>query len=221
MKKLRACRACLVITVLLLFAACASPPPVFDAEPEGPPSVEPQTSPPPAPAPAEIASEPTADPAPEPMPEPESTPEPTPEPVSEPTPEPEPEATPFAVTREIYDQTFNEVQGTIRELNRIIAARDFEGWQAYLTIRYRETYSDPKTLERSSQSAVLQRNEIVLRSLRDYFLYVVVPSRANARLSDIVFRSANEVEAVMEVNNQRYLLYSLSREGASWKIDVF
>ena len=136
--------------------------------------------------------------------------------------EPEPaEEQPFSVTQDVYDQTFAEVQQTINELKRIIAARDFEAWQNHLTPRYSSTYSDPEVLERSSQSAILVRNNIVLRSLRDYFTYVVAPSRANARLSDIVFVDENTVEAIMEVNTQRYLLYLLTRDESGWKIDTF
>lgn len=129
--------------------------------------------------------------------------------------------TPEDVTEELYDQTFTEVEATIIELNEIISSRDFARWQTYLTADYRRTYSDPRVLEESSQSAVLRRNNIVLQTLEDYFQYVVVPSRANLRLDEIVFVDTETVEAIMEVEGTKYLLYNLTKAGDRWKIDTF
>ena len=150
---------------------------------------------------------------------PSRSPEPEPEPAPEPEPEEEPEN--IEVSEELYDQTFTEVEETINELNEIIADRDFQAWQNYLTSGYRRTYSDPDVLEQRSQSAVLVRNDITLETLEDYFRFVVVPSRANARLDDLVFIDEETVEAIMEVNEQRYLLYLLKKIDDRWKIDTF
>ncbi len=125
------------------------------------------------------------------------------------------------VSEELYEQTFTEVERTISELNEIIANRNFGAWQNYLTEDYRQTYSDPAVLEENSQSAVLVRNNIILRTLEDYFNFVVVPSRSNARLDDLVFIGEDTVEAIMEVNERRYLLYLLKKTGNRWKIDTF
>ncbi|MCG8478610.1 MAG: hypothetical protein MI724_05915 [Spirochaetales bacterium] len=157
-----------------------------------------------------------------------------PEPIAEPElvePEPNNEESivleeiddpgPIEVSEELYDQTFTEVEMTIAELNQIVADRNFDQWQRYLTEGYRRTYSDPDVLARSSQATILLRNNIRLRSLEDFFRYVVVPSRSNARLDDLVFRDEETVEAIMEVGDQRYLLYLLKKEGDRWKIDIF
>jgi hypothetical protein len=137
---------------------------------------------------------------------------------------PDADETPFSqeeVTEELYDQTFDEVGETIAELNQIIANEDFARWQTYLTDDYRRTYSDPNVLAESSQSAVLRRNNIRLETLEDYFRFVVVPSRANVRLDDILFTDESTVEAIMEVEGERYLLYNLTKSGDRWKIDTF
>jgi hypothetical protein len=128
---------------------------------------------------------------------------------------------PIEVSEELYEQTFTEVEKTISELNEIIADRNFSAWQDYLTDDYRRTYSDPEVLAESSQSTVLVRNNITLRTLEDYFNFVVVPSRSNARLDDLVFIGEETVEAIMEVNERRYLLYLLKKTGNRWKIDTF
>jgi hypothetical protein len=169
----------------------------------------------------ESETEPESLPAPQPEPEPEPQPEPEPEPEPEPAPDPEPEPANIEVSEELYDQTFTEVEQTITELNGIISDRNFGAWQGYLTAEYRETYSDPLVLEQSSQSAVLVRNNITLRTLEDYFNYVVVPSRSNARLDDLVFIDETTVEAIMVVNDRRYILYLLKKIGDRWKIDTF
>lgn len=128
---------------------------------------------------------------------------------------------PIEVSEELYVQTFTEVETTISELNEIISRGDFSAWQYYLTPEYRMTYSDPDVLRQSSQSSVLIRNNIILRSLEDYFNYVVVPSRSNARLDDLVFLDETTVEAIMVINEQRYLLYLLKKSDDRWKIDTF
>lgn len=191
MRQVRPILRSIVIGSVVVLAACAAAP-------------EPAPEPPPAP----VAPEP-------PGPQPE---EPALQPESEVAPDPD---APIEVSEELFDQTFDEVGQTIQELNEIIARRDFGAWQRYLTQEYRRTYSDPDVLRRSSESDVLARNNIQLRSLEDYFTYVVVPSRANARLDDLMFRDEQTVEAIMEIAGQRYLLYLLKKEGDRWKIDTF
>lgn len=127
----------------------------------------------------------------------------------------------FEVTEEVYEQTFDEVEQTIARLNTIIRERNFEAWKSYLTDEYEEEYSDPETLAEWSESPLLQRNEITLRSLEDYFSFVVVPSRSNARLDDLEFVDENTVEAFMNVRGRRALLYLLRKEDGVWKIDSY
>ena len=142
----------------------------------------------------------------------------------EPEPEPEPADQPdeqdYEVTEEVYEQTFTEVEKTIQALNEIIQDRDFDAWKSYLTDAYIQHYSDEERLEEISGMPILQRNNISLDSLRDYFRWVVVPSRSNARLDDLNFVSDDEVEAIMSVNGQQVILYHLQNVNGSWKIDV-
>lgn len=127
----------------------------------------------------------------------------------------------FVISTEMYETTFNEVEAIIEELNEIIADRDFEQWKAYLTDDYLEIHSDPEVLRERSESPVLRRNNIELNSIRDYFTWVVVPSRANARLDDLDFIGTDKVEAIMRVRDQGVILYQLKRVNDRWKIDVF
>lgn len=136
-------------------------------------------------------------------------------------PEGEPDQHTFEVTEEVFERTFSEVEQTIEELNAIIERRDYQQWLSYLTEEYRRTYSDPRMLREISRMPTLQRNQIELRSLRDYFEWVVGPSRANARLDDLRFLTDQQVEAIMVVRDQPVILYRLRNLDGNWKVDVF
>ncbi len=84
----------------------------------------------------------------------------------------------FTVTKELYDKTFEEIESTIKKLNRIISDKDYKNWVRNLTNQYIANKSDPDFLNKMSSSAILKRDNIKLKSLKDYFYYVVVPSRA-------------------------------------------
>jgi hypothetical protein len=195
--------ALLVILTALLLAGCAGAP---DPAPE---VVEAE------PVPAEPAPEPEPEPAPEPAPaEPEIV-------EPEPAPEPEEEAVgPIEVPEEIYNQAFAEVEAVIEELNRIIYRGEFERWKTYLTERYLDYHSDPEVLAELSRQPILAQNNIRLRSLRDYFENVVVPSRARARLDDLIFYSDTLVEVITEFRGERVIVYLLRKVGGDWKIDT-
>lgn len=188
--------------IVILVTACAGgPEPVPESEQD-------ETQPPEQTAEAPPAEQP--EPEPEPA-EPEQEPEPE-QPASEPE-------GPIEVSEEVYEQTFDEIEATIEELNAVISARNFDRWRNYLTDAYEEEYSDPARLEEISGMPILERNDITLTSLRDYFNWVVVPSRQDARLDDLRFLSENEVDAIMEINGNRVILYRLRKIDGRWKVD--
>ncbi len=126
---------------------------------------------------------------------------------------------PRTVTKEEYDTTKIEVQQLIERLNQIIRNKDFSGWVAYLSPAYRESLSDPDFLAQVSESARLKNEKIVLRTLQDYFIYVVVPSRANDRVDDIEFIGQKRVKAyTVTPKGQRLRLYDLEKRDGQWKI---
>lgn len=191
-------RAVLLLLAALFIAGCAS-------VPEEPPVVV-------------VVPEPEPTPEPEPAPEPVVEPEPE---VVAPEPEPEPEITgPIEVPEEVYNQAFAEVEEVIERLNQIISRRQFETWKTFLTDRYIEYHSDPDVLAQLSRQPILAQNNIRLRSLSDYFQDVVVPSRARARLDDLIFYSDTLVEAVTDFRGQMVILYLLRKVDGTWKIDT-
>ena len=127
----------------------------------------------------------------------------------------------FVVTEEVYQKTFEQIEGVIAELNAIIRARDFARWEKRLTAAYRERTSSPKYLAEVSESAALKKNGVVLDSLGDYFNQVVVPSRSSVKLDEIAFVDATHVKALTVIQGERYILYWLVRENGTWNIGIW
>ncbi len=125
------------------------------------------------------------------------------------------------VSEDLYLKTFGEIEQLVETLDRSIKEKDFELWASYLSSAYAKRTAGEDFLLRASQSAVLRRNGITLRSLKDYFLYVVVPSRSQARLDDILFVDETHVKAIARVNDQPVILYWLVKSDARWKIGIW
>ena len=127
----------------------------------------------------------------------------------------------FVVSKEVYTRTFEEIGEFINNLNRIIRSADYDGWLAHLSEEYIRTTSDPAYLQEQSEKPVLRQADIRLRDLRDYFVYVVVPSRTQATLDEIEFLDENHVKAIALLRGKRVILYLLERDQEQWKIGVW
>ena len=157
----------------------------------------------------------------------------TQEPVLENIPEPvtQDEETPFtpptfyegfdpsSISQEQKNNAKMEIQQLIEQLNSIIKAKNYNAWVTYLSSDYFSVISSPEYLNRISQSTVLVKQNIVLKSARDYFNHVVVPARTNDRVDEIEFESQNRVKAYTVSNKgERLRLYDLEKTGNEWKI---
>ena len=147
-------------------------------------------------------------------------PEPTEAPVEPVEQEPQP-VEEFVVSEEVYTKTFDEIEQFIRNLNEIIRQADYDTWLTYLSEEYIERTSDPAYLKQQSEQPLLKKSNVSLSSLRDYFKYVVVPSRFQAQLDEIEFIGENQVKAYAVIRNTKALLYLLVREDDKWKIGVW
>jgi hypothetical protein len=145
--------------------------------------------------------------------------EPVPEPVQEADPVP---FDPASVSSELKEATFFDVKALIQGLNSIIQAKDYESWLAVLSADYRDHYSSAETLARISDAAILKRQGIVLKSLQDYFVHVVYPSRQNDRVDDIEFIAPDRIRAIIiNPKGERLVLYNLEKIGDTWKIAIW
>jgi hypothetical protein len=151
------------------------------------------------------------------------------EPVPKIEPEPKPveaviqaEDPSVKITREEYDRTFAEVEGVINELNAIIKAKDMRKWEDHLTPKFRGSIMSRQNLAELNETPLLKRNNITITTLKDYFDYVVAPSRANVRLDDLEFTDQNRVRAFMKMNNEEnVLIYQLEKVNDTWRISVW
>lgn len=168
--------------------------------------------------------------------EPEKAPEPAapakvPEPITETKPEPVEELKPVPandaneiiaefegvqITKETYNQTKTEIEKVVDKLNRITATKDYNQWISFLSADYRQQYSQAKTLKMVSEA--LPVKGIKLKSLKDYFTYVFVPSRQNVRVDDIKFVSATRVDVIMKQGNVFLLIYRIENINGDWKL---
>jgi len=129
---------------------------------------------------------------------------------------------PESISVELKSTTFFDVKALINKLNKIIQAKDFEAWSAELTQGYRDYYSSADTLAEISEYAVLKRQKIVLKSLKDYFTHVVYPSRQNDRVDDIEFIDEFKIRAIIvNIKGERLVLYNLEKIDDTWKIAIW
>ena len=201
-------QAPLLILAMLLCSCARSAPPASEQKEavaeEAPEAPEPEP-------------QPAVEPAEEPQPEAEAVGPPQPAVEQKPEPEPQPD---FVVSEEVYSKTFDEIEEFIRNLNEIIRHEDYDTWLTYLSDEYIRRTSDPEYLRKQSEQPMLKKNNIDLHDLRDYFEYVVVPSRTLAQLDEIEFIDENQVKAYAMIRNTKALLYLLVRENGMWKIGV-
>jgi len=122
---------------------------------------------------------------------------------------------PNMISEEYYISTWDEVQRFIESQNTIIRNRNYQAWRASLSPEYFAEISSPENLRYISELPAMRTRNIVLRTAEDYFINVVVPSRANLRVGDIEFISLNRVK----VFDERGLrLYDLEKINNSWTI---
>jgi len=120
----------------------------------------------------------------------------------------------FVVTEELYNQTFDDIEAVIAELNALIQAKDYDLWLTQLT----DTY-----IEETSKSAYLSKwiKEPDQRDLKTYFLEVVVSTRSKVKLDEIEFIDDSSVCAYTVYKGEKYLLYYLVKTEDGWKVDFY
>ncbi len=126
----------------------------------------------------------------------------------------------YEVSEELYVQTFSEIEELITELNKIIAKKQYSRWITFLSDKYISHYTSAETMNKINQYDQLKGKNIRLSSLKDYFLWVVVPSRTQVVLSEIVFFEEDRVVAYTSLEGQRAKLYEFESIDGVWKITL-
>jgi uncharacterized hydantoinase/oxoprolinase family protein len=131
--------------------------------------------------------------------------------------------------QEAYENVFNDVKAFVENLNMIIQNKNYNRWREALSEERLREISSPMFLATASNSASMRRRGIVLKTLNDYFLYVVVPSRANSQVDKIeivdnkrvkvIYMHTRKVEGSEDkTETVPLLVYELIKDGNTWKI---
>lgn len=120
------------------------------------------------------------------------------------------------ITRETYDQTKSELEKVVDQLNKITATKDYNKWIEFLSLQYRHDYSNPAVLKVVSETLPIKG--IKLKSLKDYFTYVFVPSRSKIRVDDIQFLTPQRVNVIMKKGEDAVIIYGIENTDGSWKL---
>ena len=140
---------------------------------------------------------------------------------------------PDNVPQDLYEATIKDIRAFIDVLNRIIRARDYNSWVTHLSDSYYQLINSAEFLEERTED-LFRRDQMVaqnmgrnprlvqrrvLRTARDYFEHIVVPSRSNDRVDDITFVSATQIIVyTVDSRGQRLILYNLKKIDNRWKI---
>jgi len=131
---------------------------------------------------------------------------------------------------ESYEEVFMEVKTFIERLNLIIQSKDYKKWRDALSEERFNEISSPEFLANVSNSDAMKNRRIAVSTVNDYFLNVVVPSRANSKVDKIEILDNNRVRAfymssrrVVIGNKTRtetipLLIYELRKNGNTWTI---
>jgi len=132
---------------------------------------------------------------------------------------------PTRVSQAVYISTREEVQHFIERLNQIIRDRNFNSWRSALSPEYYAEISSQENLRALSEQPAMKTRRIVLRVPEDYFIHVVVASRADYKIDDIdiEFVTENRVKAFILTTNRageelRLRLYDLEKINNTWII---
>jgi hypothetical protein len=120
---------------------------------------------------------------------------------------------------EIYTATMQDIQNFVQELDTLIRNKNYDEWLKLLSPEYLAHISSEDFLVAVSQQPRLKSQNIVLKDSRDYFLNVVVMSRAGLQANAIEFLTMTRV-MVFTINQQeqRIRIYTFDKTPDSWEI---
>jgi len=137
-----------------------------------------------------------------------------------------------AAYEELFVTTLTDIKALVTELNRIIRSRNYNAWVENLSDSYLEMISSSAFLAERSEE-LFRRDQMIasrmgrnpgsvnrrtLRTTRDYFEHIVVPSRTNDVVDDISFIDSTHVRAYTDSSGTLLILYDLELIDGHWKI---
>ena len=118
------------------------------------------------------------------------------------------------ITKKHYNDTMDEIKIVVEGLNKTTASKNYALWLTYLSDQYKETYSSPSVLRKTSDT--LPVKGLKLHNLKDFFNYVFVPSRQKIKVDSIKFLSPVKVNVIMITRGKELLVYNLEKIDERW-----
>lgn len=124
----------------------------------------------------------------------------------------------YVATEEEYDKTFEEIEELITKLNKIISSGNYNTWKTYLSEQYILERGNKEYLAKISENPVLKDYGIKIKTLKDYFSYIVAPSRSYVVIDEIQFVTEDIIKALTFKNNSKFVVYMLIKGENGWII---
>ena len=115
-----------------------------------------------------------------------------------------------------FEKDKKEIQKIIEDLIVIMKDGDSEKWKQYVEKSSITYWSDANHL--ATYSKKLPQKSIRMKTLKDYFKWVFVPSRKGQSIDEIRYISNQSIKAVQVKDDKDVVYYYFKKEGGKWKI---
>lgn len=124
-----------------------------------------------------------------------------------------------AISIDAFQEDKKDIMNIIDDLNDVMKNKDYNTWLNYISDGSKEYWSNPANL--ASVANRLPIKGIKIKSLRDYFIFVFIPSRANSKVEEIRYISPVLVKAVEPKENEDLIYYIFEKsKNDGWKIKL-
>jgi len=114
-----------------------------------------------------------------------------------------------------------ELEALVLRINSDIASGEYEKWLLYLSSDYMDNYNSREILSGISLSPRLGTRGMVLTDLKDYYEWVVMPSRHDAKLESIEIATEKRAIAYSMYKGSKARLYELEKIHGEWRITIW
>ncbi len=123
-----------------------------------------------------------------------------------------------SVSKEEFSSDKKDILGIIEKLAVIMAEYDYDSWLEYIEPESLQYYSNPVNLRNASKRLPVKGQR--LNSLKDYFVFVFVPSRKNHVVDEIRYLSKDSVKVVQTNGSQDIVYYNFTKINEKWMIRI-
>lgn len=124
----------------------------------------------------------------------------------------------ITITKRDKEIAKSEIEEVVKKLNIITTEHNYSAWLMHISDSYKQKYSGKDVLKKVSENLPGALKGIKLHSLADYFKYVFVPARGDARVDDIQYLSPTVVNVLKKDKTKPYILYKLENIDGKWKL---